>query len=550
MSLNWELQAQKAKDILQDSIPKQWLLPAHKLPSADEKNMEDFPRKSGLLSEKELTITDMSATSLVLEMGAGRLTAEEVVVAFLKRCVLGHQLLNFATEFLTDRAIARAKDLDEYYQRTGKLVGPLHGVPISVKEHIGIKGLTCNAGYVAWVDDISTEDALLLKCLEKAGAVFHVRTNQPQSLMHLCCSNNLTGTTLNPYNRTLSSGGSSGGEGASTGFKCAPLGIGTDIGGSIRAPAAFCGSYGFRPTALRNPLTGAKAPEPGHEAIRGVIGPLASQSVEDLDLFQRAVIDQEPWDIDTSLAPVPWKRVNPTKDMTVAIMWDDGYVRPHPPVTRALKHAKAKLQAAGLNVIDWDPYKHEHGWDIISSMYFPDGALSQRTLIDKTGEPTLPLTAWAFAYSSPNPLTVAEAWELNVQRDIYRDEYHALMKSRGVDFILCPAYAGVASVLGESHYWNYTAIWNILDQPAVVFPSGLSVDLQLDQISGEDKTYTPRGEVDDREWSKYTGPERYEGAPIGLQLVGKHFKDEETLAAGALVSGILNDETEQTRSML
>ena len=94
MSLSWELQAQKAKDILQDSIPKQWLLPAHKLPSADEKNVEDFPRKSGLLSEKELAITDMSATSLVGEMGAGRLTAEEVVVAFLKRSVLGHQLVD------------------------------------------------------------------------------------------------------------------------------------------------------------------------------------------------------------------------------------------------------------------------------------------------------------------------------------------------------------------------------------------------------------------------------------------------------------------------
>ncbi|GKZ44298.1 hypothetical protein AbraIFM66951_006187 [Aspergillus brasiliensis] len=551
MSLSWELQAQKARDNLQGSIPKQWLLPAHKLPSADLKNVEDFPRKSGLLSARELSITDMSAATLVQNMGTGKFTAEEVVVAFLKRSVLGHQLLNFATEFLTDRAIARAKELDEYYRRTGKLVGPLHGVPISVKEHVEVKGLTCNAGYVAWVDDVATQDALILQCLEKAGAVFHVRTNQPQSLMHLCCSNNLTGTTLNPYNRTLSAGGSSGGEGASTGFKCAPLGIGTDIGGSIRAPAAFCGSYGFRPTALRNPMTGAKAPEPGHESIRGVIGPLASQSVEDMDLFQQAIIDQEPWDIETSLAPIPWKRAKPTKDMTVAIMWDDGVVRPHPPITRALKHAKAKLQAAGIKVVDWEPYKHKHGWDIISAMYFPDGALSQRKLIAQTGEPILPLTAWAFNYSSPTPLTVGESWELNVQRDVYRDEYHALMKSRGVDFILCPVYAGVASVLGESHYWNYTAVWNILDQPAVVFPSGLSVDPQLDQLTSEDKTYRPRGEIDQREWSKYTGPERYEGAPIALQLVGKHFKDEETLAAGALVDGILKGaEQITTKAML
>lgn len=108
------------------------------------------------------------------------------------------------------------------------------------------------------------------------------------------------------------------------GFKCAPLGVGTDIGGSIRVPAVFCGAYGFRPSAMRNPVTGIKIACPGQESIRGVVGPLASSSVEDLDLFQRAVIDQEPWDTETSLAPVPWKRVKPDRNMTIGIMWDDG----------------------------------------------------------------------------------------------------------------------------------------------------------------------------------------------------------------------------------
>jgi Asp-tRNA(Asn)/Glu-tRNA(Gln) amidotransferase A subunit family amidase len=139
------------------------------------------------------------------------------------------------------------------------------------------------------------------------------------------------------------------------------------------------------------------------------------------------------------------------------------------------------------------------------------------------------------------PLTVAENWELNFQRDVYRDEYHALMKSRGVDFILCPAYVGAAAVLGESHYWNYTAIWNILDQPAVVFPSGLIVDPTLDSV--RDSEYQPRSAIDEREWKKYT-PERYAGAPIGLQLVGKHFRDEETLAAAKLVSAVVLGRTE------
>lgn len=94
MSLKrWELQAQKGRDILNDSIPKQWLAPVESLPLATEKSVIDFPRKSGLLSERELSITDLSATQLVAEMGAGKLKAEEVVVAFLKRAVLGHQMV-------------------------------------------------------------------------------------------------------------------------------------------------------------------------------------------------------------------------------------------------------------------------------------------------------------------------------------------------------------------------------------------------------------------------------------------------------------------------
>ncbi|PKX93305.1 putative glutamyl-tRNA(Gln) amidotransferase subunit A [Aspergillus novofumigatus IBT 16806] len=523
---NWEIRARRAKDILLNSVPKQWILPAHRLPSAHQKNVEDFPRKSGFLSDREVSITEMSATALVAGMGAGLLSAEEVVTAFLKRAVLGHQLLNFATEFMAERAISRAKELDEHFKRTGKLVGPLHGVPISVKEHIEIKGRTCNAGFVAWVDDIANEDALLARYLEKAGAVFHVRTNQPQSLMHLCCDNNLTGPTRNPYNRTLSPGGSSGGEGASMGFKCAALGVGTDIGGSIRAPAGFCGAYGFRPTALRIPATGIKVPGPGQESIHGTAGPLASQSVEDLDLFQRAVIDQEPWETETSLVPLPWRRVKATKDMTM---------RPPPsPVTRALHHAKQKLLAAGIKVVDWEPYRHDHGWEIISSLYFPDAANSQRTVLSQSGEPLLPLTEWAFAYSRASPLTIPENWALNCQRDAYRDAYHALMKSRGVDFILCPVYVGAAAVTGEAQYWNYTAVWNILDYPGVVFPTGLIVDPALDPV---DDGYRPRSEVDAR-------------APIGLQLVGKRFKDEETLAAAGLVSDIVQGKGGDIRCRL
>lgn len=114
-------------------------------------------------------------------------------------------------------------------------------------------------------------------------------------------------------------------------------------------------------------------------------------------------------------------------------------------------------------------------------------------------------------------------------------EYNAVMKARGVDFVLAPAYLGVAAVLGEPQYWNYTAIWNILNQPAVIFPSGLRVDPGLDRA---EEKYKARSEVDEREWKRYR-PERYEGAPVALQLVGKRYRDEETLAAGKAVERAL-----------
>ena len=168
-------------------------------------------------------------------------------------------------------------------------------------------------------------------------------------------------------------------------------------------------------------------------------------------------------------------------------------------------------------------------------------------MLNQSGEPALPLSEWAFSYARPEPLTHPEAWNLQYERDVYRDEYHALLKSRGVDFILSPVYPGVAAVFGESHYWNYTAIWNVLDLPSAVFPSGLTVDPKLDALSEQDQNYQPRNAVDRREWKKYQGPERYEGAPVALQISGKHFKDEETLAAAKLVEQIMKDDSKAAK---
>lgn len=148
------------------------------------------------------------------------------------------------TELLPERSLARAAFLDGYLQNNGRPLGPLHGLPISVKEHIGMKEFGLNAGYVAWWNKTATEDARVLQILSRAGAVFYARTTQPQTLMHLETDSNLFGVTVNPYNTKLSAGGSSGGEGALVGLSGSCLGIGTDIGGmslslSLRSHIAY-----------------------------------------------------------------------------------------------------------------------------------------------------------------------------------------------------------------------------------------------------------------------------------------------------------------------
>lgn len=127
----------------------------------------------------------------------------------------------------------------------------------------------------------------------------------------------------------------------------------------------------------------------------------------------------------------------------------------------------------------------------------PDAGARLRRVLADSGEPSLPLTEHAIEMSTSKPLSVDDNWALNFQREVYRREYHALMKSRGVDVILCPAFSSAGVLIGEAKYWNYTCIWNILDQPGITFPSGMNVDKEVDVI---DASYMPKSPADKKEW--------------------------------------------------
>lgn len=226
----------------------------------------------------------------------------------------------------------------------------------------------------------------------------------------------------------------------------------------------------------------------------------------------QVVLAAQPWLTEPSLVPFNWRshdRLITGPRLKIAVMYTDGIVTPHPPVTRVLRATVAKLStsvaAKHVEVVDWSPYRHDEAWRLIASLYFPDGGAFEHNAAAETGEPLLPLSRWII---DENPychaLTIAELWKLIDQRDQYRSEYARRWTSTAtgtdddgrptgmVDVVLCPAGPGAANCLNTSRYWGYTSQWNLLDYPAIVFPAGM-VSQSLDTQPND---YLPLGPDD------------------------------------------------------
>lgn len=201
-------------------------------------------------------------------------------------------------------------------------------------------------GMVALAGMTSKDDAVVVQSLREAGAVVYVKTTMPQTGMALETTSNLFGRTLNPFNTSLVSGGSSGGEGALSGCLGAPVGIATDIGGSIRGPAAFNGLYGIRPTSRRFSYKGNAMGFTGQAAILSTIGPVG-RSLRDIELILKIWNASEPWLYDPAVMAKYWVPASIPTKATIGIMYWDEVVMPHPPMQRALRTVVEKLKARG-----------------------------------------------------------------------------------------------------------------------------------------------------------------------------------------------------------
>lgn len=199
--------------------------------------------------------------------------------------------------------------------------------------------------FVSGRNNIVSQDSAVVAALRTEGATFFCKTTMPQSAMAIETVSNLWGRTLNPSNRDLNAGGSSGGDAVLVAMKGTPLTPSTDLGGSIRVPAAFNGLYALKPTAARIPKGGM--PDLGQSLIQVSFGPIC-HSIEDMELLTR-VINAHPHNrFDVTCAPVPWRRIDAREGkLKIGLMKWDGVVKPHPPILRALERTQQLLVAAG-----------------------------------------------------------------------------------------------------------------------------------------------------------------------------------------------------------
>ncbi|KAI1822675.1 amidase [Xylaria intraflava] len=524
----WEALAARRRQSLLDSIPKEWHIPAHLLPPETQDDVMGFPESSGWFTAEELAITKLTALELLPRLADGSLKSETVTRAFCKRAAAAHQLVNCLTGTCFDRALDTARALDRRLAEGLGPVGPFHGLPISLKDNFNLRDLDTTLGFTSHIGDAARDEAELVHILIKAGAVVFVKTNVPTAMMISETVNNLFGRTLNPRNRKLTSGGSSGGESALILFGGSPLGVGTDIGGSLRIPAACTGLFTLRSTSGRFPTFGCRSGLPGQEGVRSVNGPL-TRTIADLEYYCKAVADAKPWLADPHCVPIPWRSVSVPRRVKIAVLWHDGMVLPTPPVARALRHTADRLRAAGHEVIDWAPEGHVEGLQLLGHFLLADGGKSVGAELDKTGEPLRPELD---AYGKAPELGGYEYWQLNLRRNGFQKRYLDRWMAAGIDAVLSPAtpWSGVEN--GKMKHIGYTAVWNVLDYSSMVFPTGLVADSAVDVLS--DDAPPPLSDIEEGVRLEYNA-ENVHGMPITLQLTANRFEEEKCIEMCKLV---------------
>ena len=419
-----------------------------------------------------------SATSIERSIQSKEISAVEIVEAHLQRIDEVNPRLNAVVKVASERAMDEARAADAALAR-GESLGPLHGVPITIKDSHDTEGIVSTGGTLGRKDFIPEADATAVARMRAAGAIVLGKTNTPELTLSFETDNLVYGQTNNPYDVSRTPGGSSGGAGAIIAAGGSAMDLGTDTGGSIRVPSAFCGLAGLKPTSGRVPRTGHIVPWGlgGMDSLT-TIGPMA-RYVEDLWLGFSTIAGSD--GIDPFIHPVPLgnlKSVN-IADLRVAFFTDNGTVSPTAEVEASVRSAAAAIADSGAEVVEELPTAITENIDAnITSILVADGGAGVRRLVEKAG--TEQVHPRLNRFMQAEPISTAEYTALLEHMDAFRSRMLSFMEN--YDALLSPVRPWPALPHGESLTSEaspanfYTSVFNTTGWPGSVVRVGTSSD--------------------------------------------------------------------------
>jgi Asp-tRNA(Asn)/Glu-tRNA(Gln) amidotransferase A subunit family amidase len=444
----------------------------------------------------------------------------EIAHAHLARIARLNPKLNAFVDYNPEAVLVQAREAEKALMRSNAdELGPLHGVPLSIKSSIDVAGHHCEAGSRLRAGYIAAEDAPLVGRLRAAGAVILGVTNTPELLMAWETDNLLYGRTNNPWDLSRTAGGSSGGEAAAIAAGLSAGGVGSDGGGSIRVPAHFCGICGLKPTPGRIPSTGHFPKSGGPFALLGVVGPMA-RTVEDLRILFQAMAgpdEGDPCAAPVAVLPLDADQVQ-ALHLNIGFFDDDGRTPVTQETREAVRHAALLLMGRGFRVDAFRPVGLEEARQRWWEFFGTAGAMLLAPLVREAemkatgGSGVSPILRQFLEWTGAQPAHTGESllssW---LGRDSIREAI--LLQMRKFPVLLCPVAAIPAFRHGEREWqvegatvqyldaWSYCEWFNLLGFPALVVPLGLSK----------------------------------EGLPIGVQVVGRPWEEETVLAVASVL---------------
>ncbi len=503
-----------------------------------------------------------SAAEIARRIARREISASEVTAAFIARIEAVNPRLNAVVVPLFEQALKDAAAADNWQSR-GEPLGPLHGVPITVKECFFVAGAPSTIGLTSpQYRQALEKDGLSVARMRRAGAVVLGKTNLPQLMIWHESDNPVYGRTNNPWDVGRTCGGSTGGEAAIIAARGSPLGIGNDLGGSIRVPCHFCGIHGIRPTSLRMTRSGSARTLRGFETFITQTGPMA-RHVEDLWLGLRALTDASDGYVASDVVPagLPNPAAIDVGKLKIAAWTDDGVFPPSPAVVRAVREAAGYLRRCGADVVELNAAEVERqfgaseAFDLYCSLVGADGGADARRLARGSKlDPRVARLLWIAGLSRPlrtivvaglrrsgqhwtarlvnhaRPRSTDAYWQLVERKNQLATQVTANMRQQQIDALLCPPHALPAmphvkafDLLAAA---SYSMLINLLG-----LPSGTVSTTRV--TAGEDNS-RPHSRDPVLRKAKLTD-EGSVGLPVGVQVSSLPWREDVVLAVMAAI---------------